>query len=332
MPSCCFIVQIPPTPAGTIPIFFQAGFLEKTQLINADAPDSLDSYSVKLTTDPIPLLLSISKQATVSQLENQIRRILTLSREHRIRSNLSDKNSILRYSDLYSTIYVDMVNYVNSVFFEGHGVPKENESGSSEEGSVSKEGKTVKEDLEGNTPETVSETNETVSETNETPSTTNETASQPPEHPPLQFPRFYCLSLSLLSQQTIRPSTLLELTSAPSTTTLLEAFSSTDNKTDYRCVYLATRVRGATIASSFSFSRCQDANAVLNSFAAAVRCDPAPIAYTEDQAVEDAKSRGRKPALEKPKQLQLTDCLELKKPSTVMLTGSGCVVRECAEA
>ena len=324
MHPCCFIVQIPPTPVGTIPIFFQAGFLEKTQLINADAPDSLDSYSVKLTTDPIPLLLSISKQATVSQLENQIRRILTLSREHRIRSNLSDKNSILRYSDLYSTIYVDMVNYMNSVFFEGHVAPKENESVAPEEGSVSKEGKAVKEEqenLEGNAPETVSETNETVSET-------NETASQPTEHPPLQFPRFYCLSFSLLSQQTLKPNSLLELTSAPPTTTLFEAFSSTDNKTDYRCVYLATRVRGVTIASSFSFSRCQDANAVLNSFAAAVRCDPAPIAYTEDQAVEDAKSRGRKPALEKPKQLQLTDCLELKKASTVMLTGSGCVLRE----
>ena len=97
-----------------------------------------------------------------------------------------------------------------------------------------------------------------------------------------------------------------------------------DAKTDYRCVYVATRVRGLPTASSFLFEGCKDPGSALSSLAQAVRAAPAPIAYTDEQATEETKNRGKKSAAaEKPKQLQLTDCLELKKPSTVILTGSG---------
>lgn len=57
--------------------------MDKTQCINVEFPDDLNSYTMKLTSDPIPLLLSISKQATASQLQSQIEHILRISRDHR---------------------------------------------------------------------------------------------------------------------------------------------------------------------------------------------------------------------------------------------------------
>ena len=231
--------------------------MEKTQCVNVELPDDLDSYTMKLLSDPVPLLLSIPKQAMASQLQSQIERILHISREHRILSNVSDPGSIARYIEPYSTIYIDSQFYTNSVFF-------------------------------------VDEVTETVEETDAPAEETNETV---PANS-LQFPRFYCIPLSFLSQQTLKPSTFSELSTAPSTLTY-HLFSTVDGKTDYRCVY------------------------VLSSLAAAVRAAPVPISYTDEQAAEETKNRGKRSGMaEKPKQMQLTDCLELKKPSTVILTGS----------
>lgn len=255
--------------------------MEKTQCVNVELPDDLDSYTMKLLSDPVPLLLSIPKQAMASQLQSQIERILHISREHRILSNVSDPGSIARYIEPYSTIYIDSQFYTNSVFF-------------------------------------VDEVTETVEETDAPAEETNETV---PANS-LQFPRFYCIPLSFLSQQTLKPSTFSELSTAPSTLTY-HLFSTVDGKTDYRCVYVATRVKGLPVTTSFCFEGCQEPGPVLSSLAAAVRAAPVPISYTDEQAAEETKNRGKRSGMaEKPKQMQLTDCLELKKPSTVILTGS----------
>ena len=133
----------------------------------------------------------------------------------------------------------------------------------------------------------------------------------------------FASALSSLSQQTLKPSLLPELSAEPSTL-IFHLFATLDAKTDYRCVYVATRVRGLPTASSFLFEGCKDPGSALSSLAQAVRAAPAPIAYTDEQAAEETKNCGKKSVVaEKPKQLQLTDCLELKKPSTVILTGSG---------
>ena len=69
-------------------------------------------------------------------------------------------------------------------------------------------------------------------------------------------------------------------------------------------MYVATRVRGLPTASSFLFEGCKDPGSALSSLAQAVRAAPAPIAYTDEQAVEETKNRGKKSAVaEKPKQL-----------------------------
>lgn len=271
--------------------------MDKTQCINVEFPDDLNSYTMKLTSDPIPLLLSISKQATASQLQSQIEHILRISRDHRIKTNASNPGSIERYIEPYSTIYVDSQYYTNSVFF-----------------------------MEGIT-ETPTSSETSTSETSETTKEGSETAAEEAREAnlatSLEFPRFYCLPLSSLSQQTLKPSLLPELSAEPSTL-IFHLFASLDAKTDYRCVYVATRVRGLPTASSFLFEGCKDPGSALSSLAQAVRAAPAPIAYTDEQAAEETKNCGKKSVVaEKPKQLQLTDCLELKKPSTVILTGSG---------
>lgn len=277
--------------------------MDKTQCINVEFPDDLNSYTMKLTSDPIPLLLSISKQATASQLQSQIEHILRISREHRIQTNASNPGSIERYIEPYSTIYVDSQYYTNSVFFM-EGLP---------ETPISE------------TPISETSPSETVQEGSETAEEARETA---PANS-LEFPRFYCMPLSSLSQQTLKPSLLPELSAQPGTL-IFHLFATLDAKTDYRCVYVATRVRGLPTASSFLFEGCKDPGSALSSLAQAVRAAPAPIAYTDEQAAEETKNRGKKSAVaEKPKQLQLTDCLELKKPSTVILTGSGWA-RACA--
>ena len=277
-----------------MPIFLQTGLLDKTQCVNVELPDDLNSYTMKLFTDPVPLLLSIPKQAPASQLQAQIARILRVSREHRIQTNVNDPGSIARYSDPYSTIYVDAQYYTDSVFFVD-GVTE-----TPKEETPEKE-KTTKEEVEG----AAEETSETVPANS------------------LQFPRFYCLPLSFLSQQTLKPALFPKLSTSASTL-VFHLYATMDAKSDYRCVYVATRVKGLPVASTFCFEGCQEPGTMLSSLAQAVRVAPTPISYTDEQAAEEAKNRGKKSAVaEKPKQLQLTDCLELKKPSTVILTGSG---------
>ena len=283
--------------------------MDKTQCINVEFPDDLNSYTMKLTSDPIPLLLSISKQATASQLQSQIEHILRISRDHRIKTNASNPGSIERYIEPYSTIYVDSQYYTNSVFF----MESITETPTSSETSTSSETPTSSESSTSETSETTKEGSETAAE---------EARETTPANS-LEFPRFYCLPLSSLSQQTLKPSLLPELSAEPSTL-IFHLFATLDAKTDYRCVYVATRVRGLPTASSFLFEGCKDPGSALSSLAQAVRAAPAPIAYTDEQAAEETKNCGKKSVVaEKPKQLQLTDCLELKKPSTVILTGSG---------
>ena len=163
--------------------------MDKTQCINVEFPDDLNSYTMKLTSDPIPLLLSISKQATASQLQSQIEHILRISRDHRIKTNASNPGSIERYIEPYSTIYVDSQYYTNSVFF----MESITETPTSSETSTS-------------------ETSETTKEGSETAA---EEAREANLATSLEFPRFYCLPLSSLSQQTLKPSLLPELSAEP---------------------------------------------------------------------------------------------------------------------
>ena len=154
--------------------------MDKTQCINVEFPDDLNSYTMKLTSDPIPLLLSISKQATASQLQSQIEHILRISRDHRIKTNASNPGSIERYIEPYSTIYVDSQYYTNSVFFmEGITETPSSETPTSSETSTS-------------------ETSEITKEGSETAA---EEARETTPANSLEFPRFYCLPLSSLSQQ-----------------------------------------------------------------------------------------------------------------------------------
>ena len=135
-----------------------------------------------------------------------------------------------------------------------------------------------------------------------------------PSIPPLSFPLFFATSLSEMSQPFFNLASMQHISN--NSTPLLTAFSEVNTKTDYRCVLLCTSLISSQIPSSFDFEGNKNKNEVFFALAKAICLEPSLVCYSEESLESDRKRR------DDSTQLSLYDCMELKKTSSVLLTGS----------
>ena len=155
--------------------------------------------------------------------------------------------------------------------------------------------------------------------------TTSDSNTNPPPKPRVQFPRFYLSSLHSFNGLIPYLSTLVDSTEDTSLT-LSEAFDAVNSKVDYRCILVATGITGQISEFDQTYSFGGEKNRKKLSICLMDRLSghfTLSVLREETESSLSGVSRnwgkGKKAEPAESTQLHLKDCLELKKPTMVLL-------------
>lgn len=302
-----------------------------------------------------PLLLTLPKTGTVGALQDAVKVLMVAAQEGRVYSNLNDHMPSKQYAGVYTHIPITVDYFYHSPFFptartteedsevvscnvndEGAIDEGETKQGTTDEGET-KQGATDQETTETETNASVEIVNEPNANielipapemtTNPIPTqeeTTAEVNTTTPSKPLVQFPRFYLSSLHSFNGLIPYLSTLVDSTNN-SVLTLSEAFDAVNTKLDYRCVLVATGVTGQISEFDQTYSFEGEKNRKKLSLCLMDRLSGhfTPSILQEETepvpGVNRSWGKGKKAEPAESTQLRLSDCLELKKPTTVLL-------------
>ena len=339
---------VPPSMKKTVPVFFDIASLQLLQLNGSTSSDPYECYKVLARTLTVPLLFCFARTDSVAAMWRRFTRFLRISAGNRVLSNLNNQKASSQYDRAYAQVLIPVGYFQKSIFFDVEAENEEGGNGETETGKTTDgETKEAKEEEKGNdaaedrneeekTAETASsepssqaepvQSNaEEAAEASETPKAeaSSSNSEQPGEEtkeegessiPPLKFPLFFATSLSEMSQPFFNLSSMQRVTNDASP--LLSLFSEVNTKTDYRCVLLSSSLASSQIQSSFEVEGSKNKNEVVLALVKAVCLEPSLVCYSEESLESDRKRK------EESTQLSLYDCLELKKTSSVLLTGS----------
>ena len=366
---------VPPCSKSTFPLFVAIAPLQFLRSNGSTSSNPCECYKVQANTLTIPLLFCFSRTDSMDDFCCRMARLLRISAERRIYTNLNESKPSGQYNRLYAQIPIPVTYLQHSLFFEedkeeasevkeensDSGAETENEPINGVDSDVANEtrSETVneaesklpekKENDEQNSAETElssdeklgnpsdkqqeplseesKEPSESIDESKETPELINEpkepnsgsseaTKSSLPESiPSLSFPSFFATSLGEMSHPFINLLSIPSISSSSSY--LLSLFTEMNSKMDYRCVLLATSLSSSLVQTTFDFEGIKSKDEVMTSLVKSVCCIPSSVNYSEESSMT---STGRKK--DDSSQLSLYDCIELKKTSSVLLTGS----------
>ena len=260
-------------------------------------------------------------------------------------SNLNNQKAASQYDRAYAQVPIPVEYFENSLFFDVEAENEETEKGETEKNETSEEERKENDAAEEQNeeeqektaenakaePNPQDETSQSNSEESskanetpkaeETPDSSEQTNAEPADEEnaetsvsPLKFPLLYATSLSEMSQPFFNLASMQRIPRESSP--LLSLFSEVNTKADYRCVLLSTSLASSQIQSSFDFEGVKNKNDVILALVKAVCLDPSLVCYSEESLEGDRRRR------DDSTQLSLYDCIELKKTSSVLLTGS----------
>lgn len=366
---------VPPCSKSTFPLFVAIAPLQFLRSNGSTSSNPCECYKVQANTLTIPLLFCFSRTDSMDDFCRRMARLLRISAERRIYTNLNESKPSGQYNRLYAQIPIPVTYLQHSLFFEEDkeeasevkeensesGAETENEPINGVDSDVANETRSEsvneaenklpekKDNDEQNSAETElssdeklgnpsdkqqeplseesKEPSESIDESKETPELINEpkepnsgsseaTKSSLPESiPSLSFPSFFATSLGEMSHPFINLLSIPSISSSSSY--LLSLFTEMNSKMDYRCVLLATSLSSSLVQTTFDFEGIKSKDEVMTSLVKSVCCIPSSVNYSEESSMT---STGRKK--DDSSQLSLYDCIELKKTSSVLLTGS----------
>lgn len=246
-------------------------------------------------------------------------RIVLIAKDGRMSSNVSDHRPSNEYNTLYAPIAINAAYLMNSVFFDY----KEEEG---EEGEV-----TIPTKDDSKTEVTEAESVEEPKD--ETKPKDEEVPEEVPEKEPAQvvhLPRFYTASMTTLSSIITSIDLLPDITDSITSDTIASSWNTIESNSDYRALLICTSLLNCTgVNTDFSFNHVKDRKKVCDLFMNCTLCEGALVNYHEEDNLKPAPvvwGKKKQTPKEAPSQLTLKDCMELKKTTTVMLTGSRYVV------
>lgn len=341
---------VPPTQKNSIPVFFDIARLQLLQLNGSSSSNPYECYKVRANTVTVPLLFCFARTDSMQAVWRRFEHLLRISAGNRVYSNLNGQKAGGQYDRAYAQVPIPVDYFENSLFFDVEAENGETEKGETEKNETSKEerkendaaeeqeeqgkqgeeGEKTAENAKAE-PNPQDETSQSNSEepskasetpkTEETPGSSEQTNAEPTDKenvetsvPPLTFPLLYATSLSEMSQPFFNLSSMQRIPRESSP--LLSLFSEVNTKADYRCVLLFASLASSQIQSSFDFEGVKNKNDVILALVKAVCLDPSLVCYSEESLEGDRRRR------DDSTQLSLYDCIELKKTSSVLLTGS----------
>ena len=316
-------------------MFLDVALLQLLQLNGSSSSNPYECYKVRANTVTIPLLFCFARTDSMRTVWRRFERLLRISAGNRLYSNLSNQKATDRYDRAYAQVPIPVDYFENSLFFDVEAGNEETENGETEKNETSNEEKKENDAAEEQSEEEVvvektaenakskpNSQNEASQSNSEDPSKANETPQTeetpvPSEQtnaegngeenvetsvPPLKFPLLFATSLSEMSQPFFNFSCMQRIPRESSP--VISLFSEVNTKSDYRCVLLSATLSSSQIPSFFDFE------------GVAVCLDPSLVCYSEESLEGDRRRR------DDSTQLSLYDCIELKKTSSVLLTGS----------
>ena len=303
---------VPPLKPQSTPIFFFMSPLRGIRSNGQESTNPVNTYSLQMTTPCLPLLFSFSKNASIQSIKDHVSDVIMVARDHRFSSNLSDKHPSSQYNSPHSTIPINVYYLMNNIFFD--------------------------ETIKGFPGEEISNDNA-------------EVVDEVVDESLTELPRFYATDLKTLSAVIPSIQQLTDLTtgSTPSSEAAEEpkepkepkkskesdidvCWSTVDTSIDYRVLLLCTNIMNCPkVRLSFSFNHIQNREEVCSKYTIHTLCEPVLVNYREEDELKPSPvTYGKKkysskamPAENKPSsQLSLNDCMELKKTTTVVLTGT----------
>lgn len=339
---------MPPTQKNSIPVFLDVALLQLLQLNGSSSSNPYECYKVRANTVTIPLLFCFARTDSMRTVWRRFERLLRISAGNRLYSNLSNQKAAGQYDRAYAQVPIPVDYFENSLFFDVEAGNEETENGETEKNETSNEEKKENDAAEEQSEEEVvvvektaenaksepNSQNEASQSNSEDPSKANETPQTeetpvPSEQtnaegngeenvetsvPPLKFPLLFATSLSEMSQPFFNFSCMQRIPRESSP--VISLFSEMNTKSDYRCVLLSATLSSSQIPSFFDFEGVKNKNEVVLSLVKAVCLEPSPVCYAEESLEGDRRRR------DETTQLSLYDCIELKKTSSVLLTGS----------
>ena len=366
---------VPPCSKSTFPLFVAIAPLQFLRSNGSTSSNPCECYKVQANTLTIPLLFCFSRTDSMDDFCRRMARLLRISAERRIYTNLNESKPSGQYNRLYAQIPIPVTYLQHSLFFEEDkeeasevkeensesGAETENEPINGVDSDVANEtrSETVneaesklpekKDNDEQNSAETElssdeklgnpsdkqqeplseesKEPSESIDESKETPELINESkepnsgsseatkSSLPESIPSLSFPSFFATSLGEMSHPFINLLSIPSISSSSSY--LLSLFTEMNSKMDYRCVLLATSLSSSLVQTTFDFEGIKSKDEVMTSLVKSVCCIPSSVNYSEESSMTSTVRKK-----DDSSQLSLYDCIELKKTSSVLLTGS----------
>lgn len=248
-------------------------------------------------------------------------RIVLIAKHGRMSSNVSDHRPSNEYNTLYAPIDINAAYLMNSVFFDC----KEEETEETEE---TEEGEVSTPTKDDSTTEVGEAENVEEPKDKENLKDEEEAEEVPPQV--IHLPRFYATSMTTLSNIIQSIDLLPDITESPASDTIVDSWNAIESNSDYRAFLFCTSLINCTgVNTDFSFNHLKDRKKVCDLFMNCTLCEGALVNYHEEDNLKPAPvlwGKKKQAPKEAPSQLTLKDCMELKKTTTVMLTGSRYVV------
>lgn len=255
---------------------------------------------------------------SISAIQDHMCKVILLAKQGRISCNLKDRHPSNQYNTLYSPISVNAYYFTRSIFFYQEEVVQSVDDSVAEEvvEEVIEEVKEEKEEEQEQGKEEVKE------ETTENP-----TSEQPQdEKPTITIPRYYISSFTTFSSVIQSIQSITDIKDLNENDTVASTWTNLDTNIDYRVLLCCTSFMNCSaVRTAFSFEKQHNKEKVFSSISNCTCCEFEMINYRDEDDIKPAAvSWGKKKSIEKPssQQLNLVDCIELKKTTTVMLTGS----------
>ena len=267
-------------------------------------------------------------------------KVISLAKQGRISCNLKDRHPSSQYNKLYSPIDINAYYFTRSIFFYQEEMNqcvdnsvaeevreeevKEEEQMKEEVKEESKEEEQVKE--ESKEKEQVKEESKEKEQTTEQATETSTSEQPQDEKPTITIPRYYISSFTTFSSVIQSIQSITDIKDLNENDTVASTWTNLDTNIDYRVLLCCTSFMNCSaVRTAFSFEKQHNKEKVFSSISNCTCCEFEMINYRDEDDIKPAAvSWGKKKSIEKPssQQLNLVDCIELKKTTTVMLTGS----------
>ena len=257
-------------------------------------------------------------------------KVISLAKQGRISCNLKDRHPSSQYNKLYSPIDINAYYFTRSIFFYQEEMNQYVDNSVAEEVREEevKEEEQMKEEVkeESKEEEQVKEESKEKEQTTEQATETSTSEQPQDEKPTITTPRYYISSFTTFSSVLQSIQSITDIKDLNENDTVASTWTNLDTNADYRVLLCCTNFMNCSaIRSAFSFEKQHNKEKVFSSISNCTCCEFEMINYRDEDDIKPAAvSWGKKKSIEKPssQQLNLVDCIELKKTTTVMLTGS----------